>query len=75
MHKAGRWAIYTGIFLVAIGLLVGFSAMFMHIDGIAILALQLIPIGFIVLLAGTVATQLSQPVANDETTTTDHEKP
>ena len=74
MHRVGRWAIYAGIFLVAIGMVVGFIAMFRDADDIAITALGLIPLGFIALLAGTVATQLSQP-ANDESRTMDNQEP
>jgi len=74
MHRVGRWAIYAGIFLVAIGMVVGFIAMFRDADDIAIMALGLIPLGFIALLVGTVATQLSQP-ANDESRTMDHQEP
>ena len=75
MHqRIGRWMVYTGIILIVIGLLVGFGAMFESVDSVAIRALGLVPIGFVILLAGTVATQLSAP-ANKETKTMDHEEP
>jgi len=66
--------VYTGIFLIAIGLFVGFGAMFQHVDNIAVRALGLVPIGFVVLLAGTVATQLSKP-ATKETNTMERKEP
>ena len=74
MHRVGRWAIFAGVFLVAIGMVVGFIAMFRDADDIAITVLGLIPLGFITLLAGTVATQLSQP-ANDESRPMDRKEP
>jgi uncharacterized membrane protein len=61
MHRAGRASIYIGIALVAIGLIVGFTAMFMDYDDQAKILIGLVPIGFVLLLAGTVATQLSTP--------------
>jgi uncharacterized membrane protein len=61
MHRAGRASIYIGIALVAIGLIVGFAAMFMDYDDQAKMLIGLVPIGFILLLVGTVATQLSSP--------------
>jgi uncharacterized membrane protein len=61
MHRAGRASIYIGIALVAIGLIVGFTAMFMDYDDQAKMLIGLVPIGFVLLLAGTVATQLSTP--------------
>ena len=61
MHRAGRASIYIGIALVAIGLIVGFAAMFMDYDDHAKMLIGLVPIGFVLLLVGTVATQLSSP--------------
>jgi len=61
MHRAGRVSIYIGIALVAMGLIVGFTAMFMDYDNLAKMLIGLVPIGFVLLLAGTVATQLSPP--------------
>ena len=74
MHRAGRWAVLAGILLVTIGMVVGFTAMFQDADDIAITALGLIPLGFIALLAGTVATQLSKP-ADDESRPMDRKEP
>lgn len=61
MHRAGRVSIYIGIALVLSGLVVGFGAMFMDYDNQAKVLIGLVPIGFVLLLAGTVATQLAPP--------------
>jgi len=61
MHRAGRISIYIGIALVTIGLFVGFGAMFLDYDEQAKMLIGLVPIGFILLLAGTVTTQLAPP--------------
>ena len=61
MHRAGRVSIYIGIALVLSGLVVGFGAMFMDYDNQAKVLIGLVPIGFVLLLAGTVATQLTPP--------------
>jgi uncharacterized membrane protein len=59
MHRAGKITLYVGIALIVIGMIVGFSAMFMDKDNLAKVFLGLVPIGFVLLLTGTVATQLS----------------
>ena len=61
MHRAGRVTIYIGIVLIAVGLIVGFTALFIDADGIAVNGLGLVPVGFVALLAGTVITQLNGP--------------
>jgi uncharacterized membrane protein len=61
MHAAGKIAIYIGIAMTLLGLVIGFSAMLMDADNRAVNWLGIIPLGFVVLLAGTVATQLSRP--------------
>ena len=61
MHQTGRVTIYIGIILTAIGLIIGFTAMFMDRDNLAKMLLGLVPIGFVLMLAGTVTTQLSAP--------------
>jgi uncharacterized membrane protein len=61
MHQAGRLTIYIGIALTAIGLIVGFTAMFMDRDDLAKMLIGMIPVGFVLMLAGTVTTQLSAP--------------
>ncbi len=55
---AGRLAVYLGIAMTLAGLGVGFTAMFMGKEEMAINWLTLVPFGFVVLLAGTVAAQL-----------------
>ena len=59
MYKPGRIAVYIGIFLIAAGMIVGFGSMWLDADGKAIQWLGIIPVGFVVLLLGTVMTQLS----------------
>ena len=61
MYQAGRIAIYIGIGLVAAGLIIGFTLMFMGNDDQAKLFIGLVPIGFVLLLAGTVTTLLTPP--------------
>ena len=59
MKTAGRYAVYTGIILIALGLILGFGMMFGNNDGQAETWLSIVPLGFVILLAGTVASQLS----------------
>ena len=66
MHQVGRVTIYIGIALTVIGMIVGFTAMFMDSDNLAKVFIGLVPIGFVLLLAGTVATQLSAPKSNNK---------
>jgi len=66
MHQVGKVTIYIGIALTAIGLIVGFSAMFTDSDNLAKVFIGLVPVGFVLLLAGTVATQLSTPKADKQ---------
>jgi len=61
MHQVGRVTIYIGIALTVIGMIVGFTAMYMDSDNLAKVFIGLVPIGFVLLLTGTVATQLSTP--------------
>jgi len=61
MHRAGRIAIYIGIGLVAVGLIVGFTLMFKGDDDLAKLFIGLVPIGFLSLLTGMVTILLSTP--------------
>ncbi len=60
MLTPGRLAVYLGIALTAAGLVVGFTAMFMGKSDMAINWLTLVPFGFVVMLAGTVAAQLGR---------------
>ena len=59
MYQLGRIAVYIGIFLIAAGMLTGFGSMLLDADGNAIKWLGIIPVGFVILLLGTVMTQLS----------------
>jgi hypothetical protein len=61
MYRAGLIAIYIGIGLVAVGLIVGFTLMFMGNDNLAKFLIGLVPVGFLCLLTGTVTTLLSPP--------------
>jgi len=61
MHRVGKITIYIGIAMIAAGLIIGFSAMFMGYGHQSKIFIGLIPVGFVLLLAGTVATQLSAP--------------
>ena len=61
MHLAGRIMIYIGIGMAAVGLIVGFTFMFMGNDDLAKILIGLVPIGFLSLLTGTVTTLLSPP--------------
>jgi len=65
MYQVGRIAVYLGILLIATGIMVGFGAMWLDADGQAINWLGIIPVGFVVLLLGTVMTQLSGPRKDD----------
>jgi len=65
MYKLGRIAVYIGILLITLGILVGFAAMWLDADGQAVNWLGIVPIGFVVLLLGTVMTQLSGSSRND----------
>ena len=58
MNRFGRFAVYLGILMIAAGLIIGFGAMFRNADGNAIMWLGVVPVGFLVLLVGTVISQL-----------------
>ncbi len=58
MEQIGRYTIYAGIVLVAVGLIGGFMAMFRDADSVAVNLLVLVPLGFAALLTGTVISQL-----------------
>jgi len=64
MKQVGRFAVYLGIILIVLGMIIGFGAMIVDKDSQGIIWISAVPIGFVVLLAGTVMTQLSRP--NDE---------
>ncbi len=59
MRRVGRYTVYAGVILIAIGLIGGFTALFTDADSLAVNLLTLVPLGFVVLLTGTVISQLS----------------
>ena len=61
MHTAGRVAVFVVILMTALGIIIGFTAMFMNADRQAVVWLGVIPLGFVVMLVGTVTSQLTQP--------------
>ena len=61
MARVGRYTVYLGIVLVAVGLVGGFVALFQDADGLAVNLLVLVPLGFVALLTGTVISQLLTP--------------
>ncbi len=65
MYQVGRIIVYLGIILITAGMLVGFGAMWLNIDGQAVNWLGTIPVGFVTLLLGTVMTQLSGASKDD----------
>ncbi len=58
MYKAGRIAVWFGLFLTALGLLVGFPLMFLDHDDLAKVFLAAVPFGFLFMFSGLVATLL-----------------
>ena len=61
MRRFGRIVLYVGIALIVVGMLVGFTVMFMQRDNSAIAWLGLVPLGFICVLSGLVGILLSEP--------------
>jgi len=61
MGRLGRYTVYLGIVLVAVGLIGGFLALFRDADSLAVNMLVLVPVGFAALLTGTVISQLMTP--------------
>ena len=52
---------YLGVILIVLGMIAGFGAMLVKQDSAGIQWLGVVPVGFVVLLAGTVMSQLSRP--------------
>ncbi len=61
MGRLGRYTVYLGIVLIAVGLIGGFLALFRDADSLAVNILVLVPVGFAALLTGTVISQLMTP--------------
>ena len=58
MYKAGKWAVWFGVLLTAVGLLVGFPLLFLEHDDLAMAFLMAVPWGFLFLFSGLVGTLL-----------------
>jgi hypothetical protein len=58
MYKAGKIAVWFGVFLTALGILVGFPLMFLDHDDLAMMFLTAVPWGFLFLFSGLVGTLL-----------------
>ncbi|MCW8899648.1 MAG: hypothetical protein OQK95_03125 [Gammaproteobacteria bacterium] len=59
MLKAGKLAVIAGIMLIVIGMVIGFTLLFKEEENAIIWLGTIIPVGFIVLLTGTVTSLLS----------------
>ena len=57
-RQLGRYTVFFGIALIAIGLLVGFGAMLVDPTSQLVKAIGLVPVGFLFLLTGTVVALL-----------------
>jgi hypothetical protein len=66
MIRFGRIMLYVGIALIVVGMLAGFTVMFINRDNSAIAWLGLVPIGFISVLTGLVGILLSGPTDKGE---------
>jgi len=60
MHKIGVFTVWLGLILTVFGLVVGFWRLFAGYAD-AMFYMSAVPLGFVVLFAGLVATQLSRP--------------
>jgi hypothetical protein len=61
LGRLGCYTVYLGIVLVTVGLTGGFPALFRDTDSLAVNILVLVPVGFAVLLTGTVISQPMTP--------------
>jgi hypothetical protein len=61
MHFIGKLAVYAGIVMIVAGMAIGFGSMAIDADSKGIQWIGIVPFGFLVLLLGTVMTQLSRP--------------
>ncbi len=60
MHKMGVFFFWLGLALTVFGLVVGFWRLFAEAPD-AMLYMSAVPVGFVLMFAGLVATQLSGP--------------
>ncbi len=61
MGRIGRLTVLAGAALSGVGLAAGFGALFLDAHGAAVELLGMVPIGFVLLLTGTVISQLHRP--------------
>lgn len=60
VQKAGVVAVWLGFILTLLGLISGFSLLFLEHDELALLFMSAVPFGFLFLFAGLVVTQFGQ---------------
>jgi len=59
MLKLGKFAVYAGIALIVVGMVIGFTLLYKEEENAIIWLGTIIPVGFVVLLTGTVTSLLS----------------
>ena len=59
MLKLGRLAVFAGIALIVVGMVIGFTLLYKGEENATIWLGTIIPVGFVVLLTGTVTSLLS----------------
>lgn len=59
MHKIGKYVVIAGILLIVVGMVIGFTLLFKEGENAIIWLGTIIPMGFIILLTGTVTSLLS----------------
>jgi len=59
MHKLGKFAVFAGITLIVVGMVIGFTLLYKEEENAIIWLGTIIPVGFVVLLTGTVTSLLS----------------
>ena len=59
MLKLGRFAVFAGIALIVVGMVIGFTLLYNGEENAIIWLGTIIPVGFVVLLTGTVTSLLS----------------
>ncbi len=65
MHKAGKFAVMAGILLIVIGMIAGFYLLMQEGESAIFWLGSIIPLGFVILLTGTVTTLLSPDKKDD----------
>ena len=59
MHKAGKYAVIAGILLIVVGMVIGFTLLIKEGENAIIWLGTIIPVGFVILLTGTLTSLLS----------------